>query len=1703
MKKRLLSLLLCFALIAGIFTAFASGEIYADGYCGDDIEWTLDETGVLTLSGTGPMYDYASEADVPWYDFKSMITEVIIGDGITRIGNYAFIRCELIENATLGNTIETIGYNAFSYCKSLSEIEFPNSVKTLENECFYTCIGLTSIDVPDSVTSLGADCFRNCKNVSRVSLPDTITTIPKNAFMQCEKLSDIIIPNSVTTIGDLAFCYCFALKKMVIPDSVVNAGRGIFSSCNALEQVTIPASWTTIPDDTFWQCKLGTFAISPNVTTIGNDALNSEYITSVIMPASVKTLGDGVFSNKLKTVYYGGTASQLNQITLGYRNEPFQNATKNYVTIDTITYNYQFNGGTSAEKSVDWKVRNKDYISFSYDATKPGWKFVGWNTDPYAKEECSNWVSNGNRTVYAIFSKDLIARLYSGENNLQETKTASMYNNETEAYVDAPEPAAYGNWTPGGWTASETSFDWESDVYIEKSKKLYAIYYRPLKITYDANGGYTDFEYDEQEQRYNASGKKEEITFTLSDPIERPGYIFNGWALGSEDGEVYDAGSQITLSEDTTMYATWEVDTKTAAPVISENDILGGKDVEITCATDDATIYYTTDGTEPSKNSNVYSSPIILNTAGTTTIKAFAVKSGFDDSSVKEKTITVERVETPVASLKGGTITSAKEVELSCSTQDAEIYYTINGAYPSTNSDLYSGVILIKGTTTLKAVAMAYGYANSACMVEEYTYQEPIILPPTVSTKDATSITRNTAVLNGKIDDDGGETITSKQFVYWNKHDTSTKYTVSANSDFAATVNNLTPASTYYYYAKATSAAGTGSGDIKTFNTTEEDKPQTVSITPSYVSIKEGETTQLIASVLPATAANRNVVWSSSDSSIASVDKNGKVKGIREGMIIITATTEVGRLKATCTVNVGSNSINGTFDFSEWNMATNTSYYAEDGFDTCTATQGGNYTMATAYLARWDGAVQESNDSYPSYNGNPSALYRERESDYHVQEVIWLPKRTSFTDNDEIKNAIVKYGAVYGSYLVNWNYYTDNKTNYYFPDYGSGSVGGHAVAIIGWDDNYPASKFGNTPPGNGAFICKNSYGPNSGENGFFYISYYDKYIGIRSGCAAVTSLERNTNYNKIYQYDPLGAVATVGYYKNSIYGANIFPQKGQYLSNDEILRAVSFYTYEKNTSYEVFVIENYNSSNSLSRMGTAVATGTIEEMGYHTIKLNSAVELKAGTRFAVVVKLSVSSGNARVFLEYPVSGYSSEARANSDESYYSSNGTSWTDAGAGNNANICIKAFTDNGYSSYSTMLFSGVNNSAREYESDKVYTLDEALENDWGINKDYVDYVKQQEYAVSMLSDGEENGMGEVPNIVDIGDNTVSFVEGAILPSRYDLRTENAVTAVRNQGSWGTCWAHATYASLESNLLKKAKSVSSAFTGDTADNDFITDVNQIGILPMGVTLSDEVVVIAKGSEYRLTANIEPANATEKDVVWSSSDESVITIDTNGRITALKTGGATITCKTLNGEYSAQCTVMVNDGEPVSSVSLETDSLTKAIGDVFLLDYVINPTTAINTEVKWSSDNEEVVSVNENGLITALSLGTAKVTIETKDGGFKDTVTVTVDDGMDCETVSITPNLTKVDPHYFGSVEITVKNKTDITKNAIVIVAVHDENGKLVATMQADEELYSGENPVTFNNVILSNVGNSKCNIKCYVWDLSMSPLASVADKDL
>ncbi len=148
----------------------------------------------------------------------------------------------------------------------------------------------------------------------------------------------------------------------------------------------------------------------------------------------------------------------------------------------------------------------------------------------------------------------------------------------------------------------------------------------------------------------------------------------------------------------------------------------------------------------------------------------------------------------------------------------------------------------------------------------------------------------------------------------------------------------------------------------------------------------------------------------------------------------------------------------------------------------------------------------------------------------HVQDVYIIPARSSSTDNDNLKNAVLNYGAVYVS--MRWDgpqysssaYWNDATHAYYYN--GSGDSD-HAVAIVGWDDNYPRTNFATTPPGDGAFIVRNSWGSAWGDAGYFYISYYDNILA--SGVSySFLNAEPTTNFGRIYQYDPLGWIAFMG-----------------------------------------------------------------------------------------------------------------------------------------------------------------------------------------------------------------------------------------------------------------------------------------------------------------------------------------------------------------------------------------------------------------------------------------------------------------------------------------------------------------------------------------------------------------------------------------------
>ena len=346
-----------------------------------------------------------------------------------------------------------------------------------------------------------------------------------------------------------------------------------------------------------------------------------------------------------------------------------------------------------------------------------------------------------------------------------------------------------------------------------------------------------------------------------------------------------------------------------------------------------------------------------------------------------------------------------------------------------------------------------------------------------------------------------------------------------------------------------------------------------------------------------------------------------------------------------------------TLDFSENNLK-NT-----HGFD-YGHSEGGNAFMSTAYLARWSGPVAEIDDPYnPASGVSPPGLPPMK----HVQEVKFLPDRTGSLDNTIIKQAVITYGAVYTSMFWGDPYYSATTHSYYY----SGSAGSnHAVDIVGWDDNYDRGKFTSAPAANGAFIVRNSWGSGWGENGYFYISYYDAKIG--KDLAVFTNAETTSNYGRIYQYDPLGWVTSAGFGSTTGWMANLFTAQ-----SEEQLAAVGFYTTDPNVNYQISVYNNFGGGTFSGYRGGQ--GGSLTDAGYHTIQLDSAISLQSGQRFCLVVQLTNPSWPYPMAIEYPEAGYSSNAVALAGQSYVSGNGSTWTDLTSQfgfNQANVCLKAYT-------------------------------------------------------------------------------------------------------------------------------------------------------------------------------------------------------------------------------------------------------------------------------------------------------------------------------------------------------------------------------------------------------------------------------------------
>ena len=331
-------------------------------------------------------------------DENTEITNLVIPDGVTSIGDYAFYRCSGLTSVTIPNSVTSIGDYAFEGCGltsvtvdsgntkydsrnncnaiietatntllyGSSNATIPNDITSIADHAFENCTGLTSITIPNSVTSIGSYAFENCTGLTSITIPNSVTSIGSYAFDGCSGLTSVTVGNGVTSIGSYAFRGCSELTNLTIGNGVTSIEKYAFYNCSGLTSLTIPNSVTSIEEYAFYKCSgLTSLTIPNSVTsirafafagcsgltnlTIGNGVTSIEGcafdgcsgLTSVTIPNSVTSIGNGAFRGciRLKSVTLNSNYIVSEKYTLIYGNinDIFGQQVTKYVIGDDVT----------------------------------------------------------------------------------------------------------------------------------------------------------------------------------------------------------------------------------------------------------------------------------------------------------------------------------------------------------------------------------------------------------------------------------------------------------------------------------------------------------------------------------------------------------------------------------------------------------------------------------------------------------------------------------------------------------------------------------------------------------------------------------------------------------------------------------------------------------------------------------------------------------------------------------------------------------------------------------------------------------------------------------------------------------------------------------------------------------------------------------------------------------------------------------------------------------------------------------------------------------------------------------------------------------------------------------------------------------------------------------------------------------------------
>ncbi|MDW2799854.1 lectin like domain-containing protein [Clostridium boliviensis] len=335
--------------------------------------------------------------------------------------------------------------------------------------------------------------------------------------------------------------------------------------------------------------------------------------------------------------------------------------------------------------------------------------------------------------------------------------------------------------------------------------------------------------------------------------------------------------------------------------------------------------------------------------------------------------------------------------------------------------------------------------------------------------------------------------------------------------------------------------------------------------------------------------------------------------------------------------------------------------------------EGGEYTMSMAYLLSWKGPVMETEDPYGD-GISPKGLKAVK----HVQEIQIIPGK----DYDQIKRAVLRYGGVQSSLYTAMNETNSQSSSYNEEESSYCYIGSqppnHDSVIIGWDDEYSRDNFNVPVNGDGAFICMNSWGDGFGDQGYFYVSYYDSNIGMNNLVYSV--VENPGRFDRIYQSDLRGWAGQLGYGSDTVWFSNVYEAESL-----EFLKAVGFYATASSTSYEIYAVHQAGDETSIIDSGEFdrkifLTKGSFENAGYYTVSFDKnkkkELKLKKGERFAVIIKITTPDTVHPAAIEYDAGDRRTFVDLSDGEGYISADGSVWERVEKKQNCNLCLKAYT-------------------------------------------------------------------------------------------------------------------------------------------------------------------------------------------------------------------------------------------------------------------------------------------------------------------------------------------------------------------------------------------------------------------------------------------